>query len=71
MNKIQTILQTMYFGQFHFEVGITMIESMFLGSILNNLEVAYNLTLTEIDKLEKCHEMAMRKLLELPSKTPR
>ena len=59
VNKIQTILQSMYFGQFYFKVGKTMIESMLLGSILTNIEVSYNLTSNEIDKLEKCHEMAL------------
>ena len=48
-----------------------MIESMLLGSILNNIEVAYNLTTSEIEKLEQCHESSLRKLLALPSKTPR
>ena len=48
-----------------------MIESMLLGSILSNIEVAYNLTQNEVDKLEKCHEMGIRKLLELPSKSPK
>ena len=61
----------MFFGSFYFEVGKTMIESMLLGSILNNIEVAYNLTKTEIEKLQKCHEMGIRKLLSLPSKTPK
>ena len=44
---------------------------MLLGSILNNSEVAYNLTQIEIEKMQKCHEMALRKLLSLPSKTPK
>ena len=70
-NKIQNILTTMYFGRFYFEVGITLIESMLLGSILTNREVAYNLTVRETDQLEKCHEMALRKLLNLPSKSPK
>ena len=30
------------FGNYYFEVGITMIESMLLGSTLTNIEVAYN-----------------------------
>ena len=51
VNKIQTILETMYFGIYYFEVGKTMIESMLLGSILNNIEVAYNLTQSEIEKV--------------------
>ena len=71
INKIQTILETMFFGKFHFEVGKTMIESMLLGSIFNNIEVSYNLTKCEIEKLEKCHEMTLQKLLELLSKTPK
>ena len=33
INRIQTILETMFFGKFYFEVGKTMIESMLLGSI--------------------------------------
>ena len=64
-NTIQTILETVYFGKYYFEVGITLIESMILGSILTNIEVAYNLTTSEIEKLEKCHEMALRKLINL------
>ena len=60
----------MFFGSYHFKIGKTMIESMLIGSILNNIEVAYNLTMNEVEKLEKCHEFAIRKLLELPSKTP-
>ena len=69
--KIKNILDTMYFCQYYFEVEITLIESMILGSILTNIEVAYNLILTEIEKLEKCHKMDLRKLLNLPSKTPK
>ena len=68
VNKIQTILETMFFGSYYFEVGKTMIESMLLGSILNNIEVAYNLTKPKIEKLQRCHEMGLRKLLYLPCK---
>ena len=37
VNKITNILETMFFGQYYFEVGITLIESMLLGSILTNI----------------------------------
>ena len=70
INKIQTILETMFFGKFYFEVGKTLIDSMLLGSILTNIEVAYNLSKSEIEKLQYCHEIGLRKLLSLPSKTP-
>ena len=71
VNKIETILETRFFGKYYFEVGKTLIESMLLGSILNNIEVAYNLTKSDIEQLQKCHEMGLRKLLSLPSKTPK
>jgi hypothetical protein len=64
-------METMYFGKYYVEVGKTMIESMLLGSILINIEVAYNITQSEVDKLEQCHESALRKLMSLPSKTPK
>ena len=48
-----------------------MKEHMFLGSILTNIEVSYNLTQSEIEKLEQCHESGLRKLMSLPSKTPK
>ena len=69
IDKIQNMLETMFFRPYYFEIGITLIESMVLGSILTNIEVAYHLTLSEIEKLDKCHEMSLRKLLNLPSKT--
>ena len=71
INKMQNTLDGMFFGKFHFEIGITLIESMLLGSILANIEVVYNLTQSEEEKLEICHETALRKLLNLPSKTPK
>ena len=71
VNKILTILETIYFGIYYFEVGKTMIQSMLLGSILNNIEVAYNLLESEIEKLEQCHKSALRKLMMMsfPCKT--
>ena len=64
-------METKYCGPYYFEVGKTMIESMLLGSILTNIEVACNLTKIEIEKLQRCHEVGLRKLLSLPSKTPK
>ena len=47
-----------------------MIEKMLLGSILTNIEVAYNLTLSEREKLEKSYEMALRKSLKPTKQIP-
>ena len=48
-----------------------MIEIMLLGLILNNIEVSYNRTQSEIEKLEQCHKSAIRKLISVLSKTPK
>ena len=46
--------------------------SMLLESILTAIEVSYNLTKVEVEKLKKCHEMDLRTLLMLPrSKIPK
>ena len=71
INKIKSMLESIYFGKYHFEVGKILIDSMVLGSILSNIEVAYNLSKTDITILEKCHEAALRMLLSLPDKTPK
>ena len=56
---------------FYFKIGKSLIESMLLGTLLTNIEVAYNLTKSEVEKLQQCHQRDLRKLLSLPSKTPR
>ena len=71
INKIQTMLETMYMEKYYYKVGMTMIESMLLGSIPSNIEVAYNLSISEIEKFEKSHENALRRLLSLPCKSPK
>ena len=76
IRQTQTILETMYFWSFYFKVEKkTMLDSMLLGSILNNIERAYNLTKPEIEKLQRCHyfflQMGLRKELYLPGKTPK
>ena len=59
----------MFLGTFILKWEKTMIDSILLGSILNNIEVADNLTKIGIKKLKSCQEFWLRKLLSLPSKT--
>ena len=59
----------MYLRRYFVEKGLTLIESMLLESVLTNIEVACNLSLNEIETLEKCHEMGLRKILNLSGKT--
>ena len=59
----------MYFCEYYFEVGKTIIKIMFLGLILNNIEVSYNRIQSQIEKLEQGHKSAIRKLISVLSKT--
>ena len=52
INKIITNLETMFLGNFYFEVGKTMIDIILLGSILDNKEVAYT---SQTLKLKSCN----------------
>ena len=71
INKIKLILETTPFGKYHFEVGKILIDSLLLGSIICNSEVAYNLIQSEVDIIEKSHEQALRMLLECGKATPK
>ena len=71
IKQIKTILEEMVFGNFIFEVGVILRNSLFVNGILTNIEAAYGLTSAEIEKLEKCDEQLMRAVLETPCTTPR
>ena len=71
IKQIKTILEEMVFGNFIFEVGVILRNSLFINGILTNIEAAYGLTSAEIEKLEKCDEQLMRAVLETPCTTPR
>ena len=71
INKIKLILETTPFGKYNFEVGKILIDSLLIGSILCNSEVAYNLIQSEVDLLEKTHEKALRMLLNCGKATPK
>ena len=57
------ILETVSFGNFFFEIAMTLRESMFLNAILTNAEVWYNLTKSEIEELEELDRCLLRKFL--------
>ena len=57
-------------GKYEFEIGLKLLDSMLLGTILVNSEVAYNLKKIYIMKYEKCHEQGLRMLISLPVSTP-
>ena len=60
-----SILEEVYFGKFHFKVAMLLRESLFLNSILLNSEVWYNLSVNNIESLEKLDNILLRSVFEV------
>ena len=65
------ILDLVSFGHHHLEIGLLLRESVFINSILNNVEVWYGMTGAEIDKFESLDVMLLRKMMRVPISTPK
>ena len=57
-------------GQYYFEAGNLLRNSLLLSTMLSNSEAWYNLTNKEISDLETVDEVLLRKILSAHSKTP-
>ena len=71
IGKIKTMLEDMCFGKYTFVVGKLLTDSLFIGSVLCNSEVWYNVSVSEINKLEQCHESLIRTILGVGPKAPK
>ena len=69
MDQIMQILETVFFGKYHFEVAMVLRSSLFLSSILLNSEAWVNLTDQNIRKLEHSDEMLLSKILDSGANT--
>ena len=56
-------------GQFHFEIGALLRESIFLSSILLNSETWVNLSNDDIEMLESVDRILLRRLFDVPIST--
>ena len=63
------ILETVFFGKYHFEVAMVLRSSLFLSSILLNSEAWVNLTDQNIRSLEQSDEMLLSKILNSEANT--
>ena len=53
INKITSILEDKYYGSFHFKVAKLLRSGLFISTLLTNIEAWTNLTVFEIQELEK------------------
>ena len=59
------------FGHHSVEIGLLLRESVFLSSILYNMEVWYGMSSDEVGELEKLDLILIRKILRVPKTTPK
>ena len=64
------LLKEISLGNNYFEIGLMLRDSNLINGMLFNSEAWYNLTKSQVEKLEKIDELYLRSLLEAHSKTP-
>ena len=69
INQIMEILNTVYFGKYHFEVALILRSSLLLSSILLNSEVLVNMSHNNIRSLEQIDEALLSRILECEPNT--
>ena len=70
ISQIINLLDTVSFGKFYFQIALSLRESIFLNSVLTNIEVWYGLTNSEIEELESLDRVLLTRILSLPKSTP-
>ena len=71
ISTIMNILKEVNLGNFHFETGLLLRESIFLSSMLLNSETWVNISKEEIEIMESLDRILMRRILEIPTSTPK
>ena len=69
ITQITQILDSVFFGKFHFEVALILRSSLLLSSLLLNSEAWVNLSDRDIRALEQTDEHLLGKILESDSNT--
>ena len=65
------LLNSISFGQHYIEIALLLRESMFLSGILNNVEVWYGMTKSEVEEFDNLDLSLLRKILQAPISTPK
>ena len=71
ISQIMNILETVSFGNYFFEIALTLRESMFINGILTNAEIWYNVKQSEIEEIEELDRLLLRKIFGTKSSCPR
>ena len=66
ISQVHNLLEMISFGHHSVEIGLLLRESVFLSSILYNMEVWYGMSSDEVGELEKLDLILLRKILRVP-----
>ena len=69
VNQVTQILDSLFFGKYHFEVAMVLRSSMLLSSLLLNSEAWVNISDKDIRSLEQADENFLNKVLGCDPKT--
>ena len=69
--QLELLSDTLFLGQFHFQIALLFRQVMLLSVLLFNSETWLRLTKENIKKLESVDEMLLRKILGTPISTPK
>ena len=69
--EIMNILKEVSYGHHYFEIALLLRNSLFLSSILNNVEVMYNLSKADIEEFDDLDLVLLRKIMKAPKSTPK
>ena len=71
ISEIVIILDQVTFGHHYFETATLLREALFLSSMLNNVEVMYNLSKAELQEFDDVDLQLLKKLFKAPFSTPK
>ena len=69
-SAIMGILNEVSFGHHYFEIAVLLRESLFINTILFNIETWYNITEHELNELESVDRILLRRIMNVPFSTP-
>ena len=69
VNKICSLLESICFGQYYFEVALTLRNALLINSVLTNSGVWYKVTNKQIEQLEQVDEALLCCVLFAPRTT--
>ena len=71
ITEIMKILEQTSHGYYYIEIALLLRDALFLGSVLNNVEIMYNLTEKELSEFDALDLLLLRRILNAPSSTPK